>query len=77
MVVDISRVTPGVMHDVLEAARAPVLFSHSSSKAMTDHPRTVPDGVLRRLASNGGVAMVTFINAVVSQPVVNSEIMLH
>lgn len=73
MIVDISHVTPKVMHDVLDVAEAPVMFSHSSAKALTDHPRNVPDDVLRRLARNGGVVMVTFIPAFVSQPVANWE----
>lgn len=76
MIVDISHVTPKVMHDVLDVAEAPVMFSHSSAKALTDHPRNVPDDVLRRLAGNGGVVMVTFIPAFVSQAVANWELRL-
>ena len=76
MIVDISHVTPKVMHDVLDIAEAPVMFSHSSAKALTDHPRNVPDDVLRRLDKNGGVVMVTFIPAFVSQPVANWEFKL-
>lgn len=76
MIVDISHVTPKVMHDVLDVAEAPVMFSHSSAKALTDHPRNVPDDVLRRLGKNGGVVMVTFIPAFVSQPVANWELRL-
>ena len=76
MIVDISHVTPKVMHDVLDVAQAPVMFSHSSAKALTDHPRNVPDDVLRRLERNGGVVMVTFIPAFVSQPVANWELRL-
>jgi membrane dipeptidase len=74
MIVDISHVTPKVMHDVLDVAEAPVMFSHSSARALTDHPRNVPDDVLRRLARNGGVVMVTFIPAFVSQPVATWEL---
>ncbi len=76
LIVDISHVTPKVMHDVLDVAEAPVMFSHSSAKALTDHPRNVPDDVLRRLGKNGGVVMVTFIPAFVSQPVANWELRL-
>jgi membrane dipeptidase len=76
MIVDISHVTPKVMHDVLDVAEAPVMFSHSSAKALTDHPRNVPDDVLRRLQRNGGVVMVTFIPAFVSQSVATWELPL-
>ena len=76
MIVDISHVTPKVMHDVLDIADAPVMFSHSSARALTDHVRNVPDDVLRRLAGNGGVVMVTFIPAFVSQAVANWELRL-
>ena len=76
MIVDISHVTPKVMHDVLDVAEAPVMFSHSSAKALTDHPRNVPDDVLRRLDKNGGVVMVTFIPAFVSQAVGSWELRL-
>ncbi len=73
MIVDISHVTPKVMHDVLDLAESPVMFSHSSAKALTEHPRNVPDDVLRRLGKNGGVVMVTFIPAFVSQAVADWE----
>lgn len=76
MIVDISHVTPKVMHDVLDVAEAPVMFSHSSARALTDHPRNVPDDVLRRLQRNGGVVMVTFIPAFVSQSVATWELRL-
>jgi membrane dipeptidase len=66
MLVDISHVSPDVMRQVLDVAEAPVIFSHSSARAVTDHPRNVPDDVLARLARNGGVVMVTFIPPFVS-----------
>ena len=69
MLVDLSHVSPAVMKDVLEVSEAPVVFSHSCARAIVDHPRNVPDDVLARLASNGGVVMVTFIPAFVSQQV--------
>ncbi len=69
MLVDISHVSPGSMHDALDVAEAPVIFSHSSAKAITDHPRNVPDDVLRRLPDNGGVVMVTFVESFVNQEV--------
>jgi membrane dipeptidase len=61
MMVDISHVSPATMHDTLDVARAPVIFSHSSANGVTDHPRNVPDSVLKRLPDNGGVVMVTFV----------------
>jgi membrane dipeptidase len=49
------------MHDVLDAAEAPVIWSHASARGVHDHARNVPDDVLRRLPENGGVVMVTFV----------------
>jgi membrane dipeptidase len=66
MLVDLSHVSPGVMSDVLDVSEAPVIFSHSSAQALTDHPRNVPDSILKRLPKNGGVVMVTFVPAFVS-----------
>ncbi len=66
MLVDISHVSPQVMGQVLDLSEAPVIFSHSSARALVDHPRNVPDDVLKRLPGNGGVVMVTFIPDFVS-----------
>ena len=66
MLVDLSHVAPSTMHDALDVAVAPAVFSHSSCRAVADHPRNVPDDVLTRLAANGGVCMVTFVPAFVS-----------
>lgn len=67
MIVDLSHVSVATMNDVLEVADAPVIYSHSSAKALTDHVRNVPDRVLKRVAENGGVVMVTFIPAYVME----------
>jgi membrane dipeptidase len=61
MLVDLSHVSPEVMRDALDRSEAPVLFSHSCARALVDHPRNVPDAILKRMAANGGVVMVTFI----------------
>jgi len=61
MLVDLSHVAPKTMHDVLDIAAAPVIFSHSSARAITDHARNVPDDVLRRVKENDGVVMVSFV----------------
>lgn len=66
MIVDLSHVAPATMRDALDVTTEPVLFSHSSSRAVCDHPRCVPDDVLERLPANGGVQMLTFVASFVS-----------
>ncbi len=65
MLVDISHVSADTMRDVLRVSRAPVIASHSSAYALAEHPRNVPDDVLRLVAKNGGVVMVNFFSGFV------------
>src|SRR3954471_9038891 len=69
MLVDLSHVAPETMEDAIKVSRAPVIFSHSSARALTDVPRDVPDSVLQLLPTNGGVVMVTFVPGFLSPAV--------
>ena len=69
MLVDLSHVSPETMAAAMRVSTAPVIFSHSSARALTDVPRNVPDDMLARLAANGGVVMVTFVPGFVAPEV--------
>jgi membrane dipeptidase len=69
MLVDLSHVAPATMADAIRVSAAPIIFSHSSARAICDVPRNVPDDILRRMPANGGVVMVTFVPGFVSQEV--------
>lgn len=65
MLIDLSHVSEQTMRDALQISKAPVIFSHSSARAICDHPRNVPDRILRLLSHNGGVVMINFYSSFV------------
>jgi membrane dipeptidase len=69
MLVDLAHVSPGTMSAALNVSLAPVIFSHSGARALVDVPRNVPDSILRRVTTNGGIVMVPFVTGFVSPAV--------
>jgi membrane dipeptidase len=68
MMADLSHVSPATMHAALDVSSKPAFFSHSSARALCDHPRNVPDDVLTRVRDTGGVVMVTFVPFFLNEP---------
>jgi membrane dipeptidase len=73
MLVDLAHVSPAVMEQAIAVSEAPVIFSHSSCRAVTDHPRNAPDGVLEKLSARRGVIMITFVGPFVSDEVARAH----
>jgi membrane dipeptidase len=65
IMVDLSHVSPDTMKAAIKVSKAPVIFSHSSARAVADHPRNVPDDVLKLVKANGGIVMVNFFSGFV------------
>jgi membrane dipeptidase len=74
MLVDVSHVSDKTMNDVLDTTRAPIIASHSSARALANHPRNIPDELLRRIAQNKGIVMVNFFPVFIDQKAIESWI---
>jgi len=77
MLVDLAHVSDSVMAQALRTSAAPVIFSHSSARAIADHPRNVPDAILRLVPANGGIVMVNFNCGFVSHAMAEREKARH
>jgi membrane dipeptidase len=77
MIVDLSHTAESTQLDALATTSAPVMFSHSSVRALADHPRNVSDRVLAKLADNGGIVQITFVPEFVSQPCIDWDQDMH
>ena len=73
MFVDLSHVSAATMMDALDVSEAPVMFSHSSVRAIASHPRNVPDEVIKGVKTNGGVICIVFYSAFISDNYVSGD----
>ena len=73
MLVDVSHVSDKTMSDVLDVSTAPIIASHSSARALANHPRNIPDDLLRRISKNGGVVMVNFYPSFIDQKSLDAD----
>src|SRR5256714_9045357 len=73
MLVDLSHVSPGTMSAALNVSQAPVIFSHSGARALVDVPRNVPDSILRRVTTNGGIVIVPVVTGFVAPDVMRYD----
>jgi membrane dipeptidase len=73
MLVDVSHVSDKTMSDVLDISKAPIIASHSSARFFSNHPRNIPDDLLRRIGQNGGVVMVNFYPSFLDQKYYDAE----
>jgi membrane dipeptidase len=73
MLVDVSHVSDKTMSDALDVSKAPIIASHSSARALSNHPRNIPDELLKRFTKNGGVVMVNFYPAFIDQKYLDAD----
>jgi membrane dipeptidase len=73
MLVDVSHVSDKTMSDVLDISTAPIIASHSSARHFSNHPRNIPDELLKRIATNGGVVMINFYPSFLNQQYLDAE----
>ena len=73
MLIDVSHVSDKTMQDVLEISTAPIIASHSSARALANHPRNIPDDLLKKFAKNGGVVMVNFFSGFIDQKYIDTR----